>query len=162
MHQSFRSPAAWLLLALSLPAPLQAAGLEIVRIFPGWHSAESFHRVTEYFGGKGNTGGVTVLRSQSGELAGYYWFLRLKNPAAPVAGARFELQVITPAAPEPKTFTFAADIPTGSSVFQLGLTGGDWLGAKSRPAAWHLRLLAADGTTLLARESFLWELPGTP
>ncbi len=162
MHPSLRSPAAWLLLALSLPASLQAAGLEIVRIFPGWHSAESFHRITEYFGGKENTGGVTVLRSQSAELAGYYWFLRLKNPAARVAGARFELQVITPAAPEPKTFTFAADIPAGSSLFQLGLTGSDWPEAKARPAAWYLRLLAADGTTLLARESFLWELPGKP
>jgi hypothetical protein len=159
MHPSLRSPATWLLLALSLPACIQAAGLEIVRIFPGWHSAESFHRVTEYFGGKENTGGATVLRTQSAELAGYYWFLRLKNPDAPVAGAKFELQVITPVAPEPKTFTFAADIPAGSSLFQLGLTGGDWPGAKARPAAWHLRLLAADGTTLLARQSFLWEMP---
>jgi hypothetical protein len=162
MHPSLRRPAAWLLLALSLPASLQAAGLEIVRIFPGWHSSESFHRVTEYFGGKENTGGVIMLRSQSAELAGYYWFLRLKNPAAPVAGARFELQVITPVAPEPKTFTFAADIPAGSSLFQLGLTGGDWPGAKARPAAWHLRLLAADGTLLLSRESFLWKLPERP
>jgi hypothetical protein len=162
MQPSLRSAAAWLLLALFLPASLQAAGLEIVRIVPAWHSAESFHRLSEYFFGKKNTGGVTVLRSQSGELAGYYWFLRLKNPAAPVAAAKFELQVITPAAPEPKTFTFAADIPAGSSLFQLGLTGGDWPGAKARPAAWHLRLLAADGTTLLARESFLWELPGKP
>lgn len=160
MHPSLRSPATWLLLALSLPACLQAAGLEIVRVFPGWHSAESFHRVTEYFGGKENTGGATVLRTQSAEPAGYYWLLRLKNPDAPVTGAKFELQVITPVAPEPKTFTFAADIPAGSSLFQLGLTGGDWPGAKARPAAWHLRLLAADGTTLLARQSFLWEMPG--
>ena len=159
MHPSLRSPAAWLLLALSLPASLGAAGLEIVRIFPGWRSADSFHRITEFFGGKENTGGITVLRTQSAEPAGYYWFLRLKNPATPVVGARFELQVITPIAPEPRTFAFAADIPAGSSLFQLGLTGTDWPGPKARPAAWHLRLLAADGTTLLAKESFLWELP---
>jgi hypothetical protein len=83
----------------------------------------------------------------------------LKNPHAPVSGARFELQVISPAAPEPKIFTFAADIPSGSSLCQLGLTGSDWPGARARPDAWHLRLLAADGTTLLARESYLWEMP---
>jgi len=71
-----------------------------------------------------------------------------------VAGARFELQVITPAAPEPKTFTFAADIPAGSSLSSSALTGSDWPEAKTRPAAWHLRLRAADGTALLARESF--------
>jgi hypothetical protein len=159
MHRSFRSSAAWFLLALSLPVSLRAGGLEIVRILPGWHSEESFHRVSEFFGGKENTGGVTVLRSRPAELAGYYWLLRLKNADAPVPGAKFELQVISPAAPEPKTFVYPADIPAGSSLFQLGLTGGDWPGPKVNPAAWHLRLLAADGTTLLTRQSFLWELP---
>lgn len=162
MHLSSRSLAAWLLLGLTLPTIIRADGLEIVRIMQGWRSADSFHRITEFFGGKSSTGGITELRSQSTEPAGYYWFLRLKNAGAPVVGARFELQVITPAAPEPKTFAFAADIPAGSSLFQLGLTGSDWPGAKARPVAWNLRLLAADGTTLLARQSFLWALPEKP
>jgi hypothetical protein len=148
-----------LLFTLLPPASVSATDLEIVRVLPGWRSAESFHRLSEYFGGKENDGGIKVLRSQPAEHAGFYWLIRLKNPHALVSGARFELRVISPAAPEPKTFTFTTDIPSGSSLCQLGLTGSDWPGAKAQPDAWHLRLLAADGTTLLARESYLWEMP---
>ncbi len=159
MHPSFRLPAAVFLIALLPPVLTSAAELSIVRVLTGWRSADSFHRVTEYLGGKENDGGIKVLRSQPAGQAGYYWLIRFKNPHATVSGARFELQVISPVSAEPKTFVFAADIPHGSSVCQLGLTGSDWPGEKVRPDAWHLRLLAADGTTLLARESFLWELP---
>jgi hypothetical protein len=159
MHPSFRFRLFLALLTLLPAASTSAADLKIVRVIAGWRSAESFHRFSEYFGAKRNDGGIKVLRSQPEEQNGYYWLIRLKNPHAPVSGARFELQVISPAAPEPKIFTFAADIPSGSSLCQLGLTGSDWPGAKARPDAWHLRLLAADGTTLLARESYLWEMP---
>jgi hypothetical protein len=151
-----------LLLVLALPASGHAAGLEIVRVFTGWRDAASFQRVSEYLGGKENTGGIAVLRSQPSQRAGYYWLMRLKNRDAPLPGAKFVLQVITPAAPEPKTFTFSADIPAGSPLYQLGLTGTDWPGAKARPVAWHLQLLAADGKTLIAKESFLWEFPARP
>ncbi len=138
---------------------MSAADLEMVRVFTGWRSAESFHRISEYLGGKENTGGITVLTTQKGERSGYYWLVRLKNQSSRLAGSRFELQVISPSSPEPKTFSFPADIPSGGSVYQLGLTGPDWPGPKSRPAAWRLRLLASDGTTLVAKESFLWEQP---
>ncbi len=159
MHASFRLRVVLLLLALVPAASTLAADLEIVRVLPGWRSAESFHRLSEYFGGKENDSGTKVLRSQPAEKSGYYWLIRLKNHHAPVAGARFELRVISPAAPEPKIFTFTADIPSGRSLCQLGLTGSDWPGAKAQPDAWHLRLLSADGATLLARESYLWEMP---
>ena len=159
MPRSFRSLAPLLLLVLLPAAPVSAADLEIVRVFTGWHTAESFHRLGEYFGAKEKNEGITVFRTQAGEHSGYYWLVRLKNKSSRMSGNRFELQVISPSAPEAKTYTFPADIPPGSSVFQLGLTGTDWPGAKSRPVAWQLRLLAADGTSLLAKESFLWELP---
>ena len=159
MPSPFRLPTILLLIALLSPVSSLAADVEIVRVFTRWRSAESFHRLSEYFGGKENGGGIKVLRSQPAERAGYYWLIRLKNPHASIPGARFELQVISPVSPEPKTFIFAVDLPSGRCVCQLGLTGSDWPGAKARPDAWHLRLLAADGTTLLARESFLWELP---
>ena len=161
MHPSFRSLTTLLLLAVSPVAPALAADLEIVRVFTGWHSAESFHRVSEYLGGKENTGGITVLTTQKAERSGYYWLVRLENKSAQLTGSRFELQVISPSAPEPETFSFPADIPSGGSVFQLGLTGPDWPGPKSSPVAWRLRLLAADGATLLLRKSFLWERPET-
>jgi hypothetical protein len=159
MLSSFRVPAVLFLVTLLSPVSGLAADVEIVHVFTGWRTAESFHRLSEYFGAKENNGGTRMLRSQPAERAGYYWLIRLKNPHASMAGAKFELQVISPISPEPKTFTFAADLPHGRCVCQLGLTGSDWPGVKVRPDAWHLRLLAADGTTLLARESFLWELP---
>jgi hypothetical protein len=136
-----------------------ASDLEIVRVFTSWRTAESFRSLREYFGGKEKEAGSKILRSQPAERAGYYWLVRLKNRLSPIAGAKFELQVITPVSPEPKIFVFPADIPAGGSVYRLGLTGTDWPGAKARPDAWHLSLLAADGKTLLARESYLWELP---
>jgi len=159
MHPSLRLRAALLLCSLLPAAALSAADLEIARVLPGWRSAESFHRLSEYFGAKSNDGDPRILRSQPAEKAGYYWLVRLKNPHASLPGARFKLEVIGPTSPEPKTFLFAADLPSGSSVFQIGLTGSDWPGARARPDAWHLSLLAPDGKTLLARESFLWEMP---
>jgi hypothetical protein len=162
MGRSLRLSSLGLLLLFSLPVSVRAAGPEIVRVFTGWRDAASFQRVTEYLDGRENTGGIIVLRTQPGARAGFYWLVRLKNDGAPLAGARFELQVITPTSPEVKTSTFPVDIPLGSPLYQLGLTGSDWPGAKARPAAWQLRLLAADGKTLIAKESFLWELPGKP
>ena len=159
MISPLRLPVALLLLACLPAVSAPAAELKIVRILTGWRDADSFRRLSEYFGSKENDGGIKVLRSQPAEHNGYYWLIRLKNQDGPVSGARFELKVITPVSPEPKTFIFTADIPSGGCVFQLGLTGTDWPGAKARPDAWHLSLLAADGATLLARESFLWELP---
>jgi hypothetical protein len=150
------------LLLFALPAAASAAGLEIVRVVTGWRDAAAFQRVSEYFDGRENTGGMIVLRTRPGERAGFYWLVRLKNDGSPIPGAKFELQVITPAAPEPQTFTFSADVPAGSPVYELGLTGADWSDAKIRPAAWRLRLLAADGRTLIGEKSFLWELPGKP
>lgn len=148
-----------LLLLLSYPARSSAAGVEIVRVSTGWRDAASFQRLREYFDGKEHTGGITVLRSQSGERAGYYWLVRLKNEGPPLPGAKFELEVISPDAPTPKTFTFASTIPVGGGLYQLGVTGRDWPDAKARAVAWRLRLLAADGQTVIAKDSFLWALP---
>ena len=147
---------------LVLPVRSPAADLEIVRVLTGWRDAASFHRISEYFTGKENTGGITVLRSHPDERAGFYWLVRLDNRGGPLAGARFELQVITPTAPEAKTFAFPADLRAGSALYQLGLTGADWPDAKARPAAWRLRVRAADGTALAVKDSFLWAQPGKP
>ena len=161
MSRHLRTCGLWLWLALALPGAFASAaeGLEIVRVLPGWRSADSFHRLSEYFRGRENTGGTLIFRSETRAAAGYYWLVRVRNSDGPVAGAKFVLQVITPVDPEPKTFSFPAPVAPGQSVFQLGLTGNDWPGPKSRPTAWRLSLVGADGRTLLARESFLWEMP---
>jgi hypothetical protein len=161
MVRTMRHPLRLLTLALLLAPSIRAqtGAVEIVRVFTGWRDAASFERISEYFDGRESTGGIAMLRSQPGERAGYYWLVRLKNGGAALAGAKFELQVITPASPEPKAFAFPADIPAGSSVCRLGLTGADWPDARARPVAWYLSLLAADGRTVIARQSFLWEMP---
>lgn len=159
MPTSFRLPIFLFLLSFLAAVSVSASDLKIVRVFTGWRSAASFRSIREYFGGKENDGDARVLRSHPTERAGYYWLVRLKGRHPPIVGAKFELQVISPASPETKTYLFPADIPSGGCLFQIGLTGADWPGARALPDAWHLSLLAPDGKTLLARESYLWEMP---
>jgi hypothetical protein len=138
---------------------VRAADLEILRIWPGWRDAESFDRISEYFGRGENTGRQLVLRTQSDARGGYYFLVRLKSAAA-IATAKFELSVIRPDTPEPKTYTFTAAVPAKETVFQLGLTGTDWpAGQKANPVAWKLALLGTDGRVLVEHTSFLWEMP---
>lgn len=136
-----------------------AAEVELLRVWPGWRDAEHFERIGEYFGRRENPGSQTILRSEKDVRSGYYFLVRVKSAAA-ITGARFEVSVIRPDAPEPKTFTFPAALPAKESVFQLGLTGGAWPGGrKASPAAWKLTLVDAGGRVLVEQKSFLWEKP---
>ena len=135
-----------------------AAELTIVRIYTGWREAASFKRISEYFNGKENTGGEAVLRTHPDQRGGYYFLVRVTNPAdARTVTAR--LQVITSADAAPKTFTFSPALRTGDTVFHLGLTGPDWPDAKADPVAWKLELTGADGQVLATEKSYLWEKP---
>jgi len=139
--------------------PARAADVSFVRVWPGYRSAESFERISEYFTGEENTGGQTVLRSRPDARAGFYFLARTKNTGPAVSGAIFRLDVITPASAAPRTVTFTADLPPGERVFNLGLTGADWPDAKAHPVAWKLMVLAPGGTELVAMQSYLWEKP---
>ena len=133
-----------------------AGGVEVVRVWPEYRTAESFDRISEYFTGRENTGGQIILRTRPENRAGYYFFTRIKTPAA-ITGARLVLEVIMPSSADPRTFTLEVP-PLGKGVVLLnpGLTGDDWPDAATRPNAWRLRLLAADGSELFARQSYLW------
>src|SRR5579885_3543027 len=126
-----------LLFPLGLTAA-RAAEVSFVRIWPGYRSAASFERISEYFDGSENTGGQTLLRSRPAERAGFYFLVRLKNAGEAVAGATFSLDLTAPGSAAPRTFTFTADLPAGEHVFNLGLTGADWPDAKAHPVAWKL------------------------
>lgn len=143
---------------LALAPALCATDLRLVRVWPEWRAAESFARISEFFNGKENTGNQTLLRSQPKERAGYYFLIRTEAKAA-FAGARVEVQVLLPGAAEPKKFSFPADLPAGQHVTLAGLTGADWPGEKTAPAAWRVAVLAADGTVLAEEKSFLWATP---
>jgi len=139
--------------------------LELVRIWPSWRSADSFLRISEYFGGNETRNRQTTLRSQPDERAGFYFLIRIKNSGEVLQGTHFELQVIRPDSPQPVTYRFPVAIATGSHAYLLGLTGSDWAGFSDKPAedthpvAWVLRLLDTDAQELLRRESFLWAKP---
>ncbi|HZP60518.1 MAG TPA: hypothetical protein VFB27_09365 [Opitutaceae bacterium] len=152
------------LILVSLLFPLglttaRAAEVSFVRIWPGYRSAASFERISEYFDGAENSGGQTLLRSQPAERAGFYFLARLKNAGDAVVGTIFELEVVAPGSAAPHTFTFTADLPAGEHVFNLGLTGADWPDAKTRPVAWKLTVLAPGGAELARQQSYLWEKP---
>ena len=139
--------------------PARAGEAEFVRIWPGWRDADSFERIGEYFGRGEHTSGQIVLRTQPETREGFYFLVRVKS-TGPLAAARFELSVIRPDAPEPKTFSFPTALPKKEAVFQLGLTGAAWPGGKpASPVAWKLALVAGDGRVLAEYKSFLWEKP---
>lgn len=136
-----------------------AAEVEFVRVWPGWRDATAFESISEYFSGQETHSGRTVLRTNAQARAGYYYLARIANSGAAQSAVKFSLQVVTPASPEAKTYSFPATLGTGQTVFELGLTGADWPDAKIRPVAWKLELLANDGTVLATAKSFLWEKP---
>lgn len=150
-----RSVAAFCLLAL--PALLDGA-VDIVRVWPSYRDADSFRRISEYLGGRENSGREVILRTRAEPREGCYFLSRVKTNA-PVPGAQLVLEVVLPGDPAVHTYTFSADLPAGGQVFQLGVTGADWPGAKTRPAAWRLTARAANGAVLAERSSFLWSTP---
>lgn len=151
----------FLLVALWLGsvAATRAADVEFLRVWPGWRDADVFDRIAEYFGGNENSRRQVVLRTQAEWRAGYYFLVRVKSASA-VTGAKFELNVIRPDAPDPLTFSFPAEVPARETVFELGLTGKDWpAGQKANPVAWRLALVGSDGRLIAEQKSFLWEKP---
>jgi hypothetical protein len=135
------------------------ADVEFIHVWPGWRAAESFDRISEYFGGRENSGRKVVLRTQPDTRGGYYFLVRVKSASA-VGNAKFEVSVIRPDHPEPKVYRFEAAVPAREAVFELGLTGSDWPGGENvNPVAWKLALLGSDGRILAEHKSFLWEKP---
>jgi len=145
-----------LLFSSAIASVLSAAEVTFVRVWPAWREAASFERISEYFGGKENTGRQTVVRTQASQRSGFYFLVRTDNPGAALTAARFELKVIKPDSPEARTYTFVTAVPAGGHVFNLGLTGADWPNQDTQPVAWQLRLLAADGREFGRGQSFLW------
>ncbi|HVT73570.1 MAG TPA: hypothetical protein VHD61_10555 [Lacunisphaera sp.] len=156
-HRGLRLALLLGLASVAFAAP--PADVMIVRVFPGWRNASSFKRISEYFTGQENTGGQVVLRSHPGERGGYYFLVRVKNPAAPQTVA-VTLDVVRAGNAGAQTYTFQASLGTGDTVLNLGLTGADWVDPKADPLAWRLTLKGADGQTLATERSYLWEKPG--
>jgi hypothetical protein len=140
-------------------AAARAADLQLKRVWPQWHDADSFQSLYEDRTGRELTGGWIVLRSQPDQRGGIYFLTRVENAGALVAGATFVLRVISPESIDVRVFTFPADIPGGSKLFEIGVTGKDWPAARVQPVAWELELHAPDGGVVARKASFLWEKP---
>jgi hypothetical protein len=158
-----RAPMRPLLAAIALIAaacaPARAADLRLARVWPQWHNADSFASLYEDHTGRELVGGWIVLRSQPDQRGGLYFLARVENPGAQVPGATFVLRVISPGSIDTRVFRFSADIPRGSKLFEIGLTGKDWAGARVQPVAWELEVQGADGSVMARKTSFLWEKP---
>jgi hypothetical protein len=135
-----------------------AADLTITRVYSGWRDAASFKRISEYFTGRENTGGQSVLRTHPEQRAGYYFLVRVANSGAP-RKVTARLQVITDTAAKPVEFLFSPELDSGETVFHLGLTGADWPDATTNPVAWKLDLTDAGGQAPVSEQSYLWEKP---
>lgn len=151
------------LLVTGTPSTARAeeSGVAIARVFTGWRTADSFKRISEYFSGRENTRDSTVLRTQPGERAGFYFYVRAVNEGAPVA-VKINVTVIKADTTTPKTYAFATELPSGKTILNLGLTGADWPGADAHPVAWKIDFQSADGRELATKGSYLWERPATP
>ena len=148
-----------LALLLGSAAVSYASEVEFVRVWPEWHSADSFGRISEYFTGQENTGSQVILRTQPKERAGFYFLARVKNSGPAQPAAKIILHLIKPDAPQTRLYEFPVALPAGETVFNLGLTGTDWAGPKTHPVAWKLEIVATDGRLLVVQKSFLWEKP---
>ena len=137
----------------------RAAEVEFVRVWPGWRDAASFERISEFFDGKENSGSQVLLRTQPEIRAGFYFLARAANSGSTQPSAKLILSIIKPASPRPVTYTFPIVLPAGETVFNVGLTGTDWVGPKVHPVAWKIEIVATDGRLLGVQKSFLWEKP---
>jgi len=137
----------------------RSAEVEFVRVWPEWRDAVSFERVSEYFTGQENTGSQVVQRTHPETRAGFYFLARVKNAGTTLPNAKLVVSVIKPDSPRAQVYTFPVELPAGSTVFNLGLTGADWAGSKAHPVAWKVEVVATDGRLLAAHKSFLWEKP---
>ena len=148
------------LLALSLATAARADAVTFKRVWPQWYDADSFQSFYEDHTGQELTGKWIVLRSRPAERAGFYFLTRVENSGGAIAGATFIVRVIAPDSTDTVTFNLPQDVPAGSHLFQIGLTGKDWSKPRVQPVAWEIELHAADGRLLAKAKSFLWEKGG--
>jgi hypothetical protein len=135
-----------------------ASAVTIVRVHHEWRDAASFKRIAEYFDGREHNGSEAIRRSHPETRAGYYFFVRVKNPAA-LRPAQASLQVITSGSAQPVSYQFPVELKAGDTVFNIGLTGADWPDAEQNPVAWKLQFLDPEGNVLATQASYLWEKP---
>lgn len=150
-----------LVLFLSLATSALAGDPIFKRVWPEYRDADSFQSFYEDHTGRELIGKWTMIRSQPSDRNGLYFMTRIENKGPEMRGATIVLRIISPESENTRTFSFPADIPAGSRLFEIGLTGKDWTGSKIQPVAWDIELQESDGRMVAKKFSYLWEKPGT-
>jgi hypothetical protein len=148
-----------LLLLAACASPPKAVNLHFERVWLTWRDADQFQSFYEYHTGEELVGKWTVLRSEPYDRTGLYFQIRTVNPSA-ARGGKIVIRVISSDSIEPRVFTFPVEVPAGSRLFVVGITGTDWPMIRVVPVAWDVELQAPDGSVLAKKTSFLWEKPG--
>jgi hypothetical protein len=148
-----------LALLAALVAPAAAADLRFERVWLQWHDADSFQSFYEYHTGRELVGKWTVLRTQPDDRTGLYFLVRINNPGTVTTGT-IVVHVISPESIDTRLYSFPVEVPAGSRLFVVGLTGSDWALGRAQPVAWNVELQGTDGAVLAKKASFLWEKPG--
>jgi len=144
-----------LLATLLVSALALNATPEIVRVWGDYVPASNFDRISEYFGAPESHPGRAIARTRPDARSGYYFLVRLSKADSMPAGSRWRLELLRKGERQPAVHEFPAT--ASASVNQLGLTGEDWKDSREVPIAWKISLLGPDGTTVLSRQSFLWD-----
>lgn len=120
-----------------------------------------FKRISEYFTGVENKGGKIIERSQPDDRGGYYLIVTLDLFSAPIPNnSVFVVEYIhsDDRRPQIRMFPMFDDCSSACEAF-LGLTGEDWPSPERSMVAWKITLLGSDGKTVLATQSYLWDIP---
>jgi hypothetical protein len=147
------------LAALLAAATCRADSARLVRVWPQWHDGTWFESFHEFKSGEELKGKWIVIRTKEAQRTGVYFVTRVANIGGALAGSSFVIHVIRPDSTETHTFTIPATLPPGEQVFEIGLTGEDWVQGRTMPVAWEMELKGPDGTLLDRKASFLWEKP---
>lgn len=145
------------------PAREDGAALPLSYAVFEWKNENDFRRIPEFFTDEEFTGFSRVVRSDPKKREGIYLILGLDFADEIPAGSKATLRYFRPDKTGEQTQIFElpdfAGTPAGE--LRLGLTGDAWPKnlRRKRPSAWKLTVHAPDGTLLVSRRSFLWELP---
>ncbi len=142
-------------LLLLLLAPALSAQIEIVRVWPGFRTTESFTALREYFGGAPHAATEAALRSQAGQRSGYYWLIRTKA-GQHYSTVEIRLEVAREGDTTAEVHSFTTPIEEGNHALHVGLTGSDWTNETEAPIAWRITILDATGHILVQSASYLW------
>lgn len=122
--------------------------------------ATDFLRISEYFTGKENTGGDTILRVDDLWRAGLYLVVKLSQPACELSeDAELIFKYVLSDCKEEKNKVFELKSKRGRShwVF-VGMTGVDYHGCNQTFLAWSLEIYS--NGECVSQESYLWDMYG--